>query len=291
MTRNQVVRMFGVSATLVVIALVGGAMLHKDYAPPISADQARPHTERGPCSNCHKILPPARPVAATTGLGQAATPTQEQLVPTDRMQPNNLPVQKGTDPTTVAWPGAAPTLPVAYWAQAQAALPAPASAPVPFVAAVPGRPTRIAPAIVAGTPPPHAWRGQCAHCHLIIQPQNPAPSPAPAAPESTAAWQPTPPLPWPNTTPSPPPQAPQEAEALGMSVRPTRGGVQGLMVVEVEGLARRAGLQLGDVVRAMDGQVTTDVTSFLAASRTADPARGVVVDTVRDGLAQVVILR
>ena len=78
---------------------------------------------------------------------------------------------------------------------------------------------------------------------------------------------------------------------MGMSVRPTRGDVNGMMVVDLEGLARRAGLKLGDVVRAVDGGRTTDVASFKTAIRGADITRGVVIDVVRNGKAQALVLK
>jgi len=288
MTRYQMTRVLGLGSALIVLALVGGAMLHKEAAPPIRADDLRPHGERGPCSNCHQILP------ATTASGLTAGGTGWNTAPSG------------------AWPGTPPTLPANYWSQAQSsarlpgtavALQGPASAgalqvypstgvgsvlPAAFGAGVasatgptPATPIagRFAPPIVAGAVARHEWRGECRNCHTVM---------AAAAAPTQSAWQPTPPLP----RPSPAAAAdPPEAEALGMSVRQTRGAVAGVIVLESEGLARRSGLQLGDVIRAIDGQVTTDVSSFRRATRAADPANGIVVDTVRDGNAQVLVIR
>ena len=309
MTREQITRLFGVSASLIVLALVGGAMLHKKWAPAIRANDVRPHGERGPCINCHKIIPPGRSSGLTAqpglpGMLPSATPIlREALVagqlPGDRgRQPRGLGAAAGSG----AW--SQPTW-SATGSLAQGGL--------------------LAPAIVAGTAAPHGWRGDCMHCHTIVSPQGlgstagaaaprgtdpgagtppqgAAASPAaalasnaspasPAAQPPPGAWTPTPPL-----AAAQPPQAvrppdPPEVEAMGMAVRASRGQTDGLMVVEVEGMARRSGLRLGDIIRAVDGQTTTNVASFLKASRTADPARGVVIDTVRAGESNVVILR
>lgn len=222
--------------------------------PAIRIDQIRPHAERGSCVNCHTILPATQVTAAGDQLAQMSGATMLAMP----MQPAyGYPgaawAGPGANPFAFAGPnGAGPVPPGGNWS--------------------PG--VGVAPPIMAGTPPPHGWRGDCMTCHSISQPN---------------AWTPTPPLARPDTTPQT--RGPLETEALGMSLRPTNGDVKGMMVVEVEGMARKAGLKLGDIVRAVDGQLIADVASFKAAVRTADPARGVVVDLVRDGQAQALVIQ
>ncbi len=257
MNRLQAARLFGTCAALIVLALVGGAMLHKEIAPAISADTMRPHGERGPCINCHQILPATRihgqAFMASPGVaGRVAGPIQ-----------NRPPI------------AAAPA--VGLVQTVTAAQPAP-----------PAR-QMIGPPIVEGTAAPHDWRGPCSSCHTLVGRQPAAVGKA--NPSPVDPWQPTPRLSALNGRARNPGRDPPEGEAFGMSVRPTATGDGGLMIVEVEGMAQRSGLMLGDIVRAVDGRVTTDIPSFFMASRSADPGRGVVFDTVRDGTSKVVIVR
>lgn len=266
----MVTRLFAISAALIVVALVGAAMLNKKLlAPTIRADAVRGHGERGTCSDCHKILPGARSMPAASG------PVAPRAVAAAAPAPAR---QAAIAPTC------APCVTAALNPK-----PAPArqKATIAVATAQPG----IAPAIVQGTLAPHDWRGPCAACHTLIKA---GAQQAATVANADTAWTPTPALDQQAAAQITTAQAARlarEVEALGMSVRATNGAIKGMMVIEVEGLARRSGIQLGDIVRAVDGRVTNNVRSFLTASGTADPARGVVIDAARDGTNQVVVLR
>lgn len=291
MTRSAVIRLFAVSSTLIVLGLIGGAMLHKKVAPAIRGDIVRPHGERGPCLNCHQIIAGAK--TPRTALPVPALAPGSALLAQAATQPA-LPQQGRPRQALLA----TVSQPRHTTMDAAAAAAAPLPALTSSAALAPPAQAALAPAIVEGMRAPHGLRGPCGACHPMIQANavalNPAsPRPQPMARVAAAdAWRPTPPLDaLRRAAGGIPRRDPIEVEAFGMSVRPTQANPRGMMVVEVEGMARRAGIQLGDLVRAMDGQVTTSVPLFLRASRTADPGRGVVIDTVRDGQAKVMVLR
>lgn len=245
-------------------------MLHKEFAPPIRSDQMRTHGERGPCINCHEISP------ATQVHRQLLLATHSGLPQVTR--------------TSIAETGAGGTAEATPGRNARGGtLEGGASkAEVRTVSAVTQRWSGIGPAIVEGTAAPHDWRGACPACHLLVDRKAGATT---RTASTTDPWRPTPPLPARLDLRRDLRRDPPEAEAFGMSVWPTASGPKGLMVVEVEGMARRSGLMLGDIIRAVDGRVTTDVASFRSASRAADPGRGVVFDTLRNGTAKVVVVQ
>ncbi len=274
-------RLFAISAALIVVALVGAALLNKKMiAPTITADANRRHSERGTCANCHTIVPAAKARQLDTASSRPAPPL--------RGIGATRPVAPQPAKQIAVAPTCAPCVTAAVSPQPS---PVRQNATIAVVARQPG----IAPPIVQGTLAPHDWRGQCSACHTLIKAgahgdptaSLPAHGTANAVARASTAWTPTPPL----DQQAQAAHVAREAEALGMSVRATHGEIKGMMVIEVEGLARRAGIQLGDIVRAVDGRVTTSVNTFLAASGTADPARGVVIDAARDGTNQVLILR
>ena len=78
---------------------------------------------------------------------------------------------------------------------------------------------------------------------------------------------------------------------MGITVQPAQGTIPGVRVTEVGGRARRAGLGIGDVVTAVDGKPTPTLENFRNAAQGANRNRGVLLDTVRDGQPQVVIIR
>jgi len=219
----------------------------------------RPHAERGPCSTCHNVV-----LGATAS---AYLPAQAFAVAAPyAAYPTGFTDQGAGMPR-----GQLDAQGIAYAPVGAAGVYAYANGPA-FAASSPvaGRPSPVA--IAEGAIAPHGERGLCSACHTIVQPGAAAAN-FNAAPAQAAA------------------RNVGEAEALGMAVRPTSGDVQGMLVVEVEGLARRAGLQLGDIIRAVDGQMTSNLAAFVKVSRGADPTRGVLLDVTRDGKGLVLVMR
>lgn len=190
-------------------------------APDIQAGTPSPHGDRGACTMCHRVLPPAGVGAPPAAAGPAATVALGVDPPASEAPADGLPLQ------SVRWAGLE-LLPLGP--RVASALSAPAGSGVllmslslqagscglaagDIITAVEGRPTpdlsslvraadavrgqpratlqvlrrgapltfqlegsaaglgpaqgRTAPAIAAGSTPPHAPRGACAGCHTI----------------------------------------------------------------------------------------------------------------------------
>ncbi|MBF0587879.1 MAG: trypsin-like peptidase domain-containing protein [Magnetococcales bacterium] len=138
-------------------------------APPIAADAALPHDDRGPCQNCHQILPPSKPLkqgvwgavpAAAVGGGRtgAAAPP----IPVDAVMPHDDrgPCQNCHQLLP----------PLGGQGQAPGGMMAPGMAGGMTVAARGGG---AAPPIPADAAMPHDDRGPCADCHEMLPPLNP----------------------------------------------------------------------------------------------------------------------
>jgi hypothetical protein len=243
--------------------------------PAIGPDQVRPHGERGPCTNCHTVVtgPTAASYAAPAPAVAMASP-YVNIVQPGPLVPDGFGMAAIPYGTAEAFSGVPYGVPGSY-----AAGGAPTFVPSnqPFVPqASPAAPPPLAEGAIA----PHGDRGMCTTCHMIMRAQ------------ASAGWQPQALMPQAaNQGGMRAAQNVGEAEALGMAVRPTSGEVRGMLVVEVEGMARRAGLELGDIIRAIDGQVTTNLDGFIKTTRGADPTRGVLLDVVRDGKGLVLVMR
>jgi hypothetical protein len=281
--------------------------LAQNTAPPIRIDQVRPHAERGSCVNCHTILSATQVTAAGDQLAllngapimNPLNPAFAQAMPMQAMYAAPMPA--AFNPYAAApvafVPGngfAAQNGFVGGVAAADLANPALGNT-APAAQQIGGM---VGPPILAGATPPHGQRGTCTACHTILQPMaSPPMGAAPAMQPAAPAWMQNTMQNTVQAQQAPQngngllPQGPRETEAFGMGLWPTTGDTLGMLVVDVEGMARRAGLKLGDIVRAVDGQVTTDVPSFKAAIRNADPTRGVVLDVLRDGQPMALVLK
>jgi hypothetical protein len=175
--------------------------------------------------------------------------------------------------------------------QAQPSTPLGAVLPSPVVpvAAQPG-----VPVIIWGTPIGHGDRGPCTNCHGVIMPQGmlvPAISALSVMPHAyrgvcnnchevkvmplgaPVAGVITVPPPG-AMAGNPPKRAPTEAEWLGLEV-----GVapQGVLVNGVEGMAKRAGMRVGDVIASINAVPVDTVADFVAVTQNGGLTQGAVI--------------
>ncbi|MBF0424167.1 MAG: magnetochrome domain-containing protein, partial [Magnetococcales bacterium] len=114
--------------------------------PPILAGAQPPHGDRGPCANCHDILPGPQAVAYTNVAAPAPPPIQAnaQAPHGDRGPCGNCHEILPAGPQTVAFANVAATR------------------------------TKKGPPIPADARLPHADWGPCSNCHQILSPAQPA---------------------------------------------------------------------------------------------------------------------
>jgi hypothetical protein len=119
------------------------------------------------------------------------------------------------------------------------------------------------PAISALSVMPHAYRGVCNNCHEVkVMPLG-----APVAGVITVPPQGA-------MAGNPPKRAPTEPEWLGLEV-----GVaaQGVLVNGVEGMAKRAGMRVGDVIASINAVPVDTVADFVAVTQNGGLTQGAVI--------------
>lgn len=214
----------------------------------------------------------------------------ESVWPGEAQAASPMPVQAATP---MAAQAAQPAMPATAQPVAQPMMQGTAFAgmpgPVVPVAAQPG-----VPIIIWGTPIGHGDRGPCTNCHSVIMPQG---MPVPAI--SALSVMPHAyrgvcnnchevkvlplgaPVAGMITVPqagamagNPPKRAPTEAEWMGLEV-----GVapQGVLVNGVEGMAKRAGLRVGDVIASINAVPVPTVADFVAVTLNGKLTQGAVI--------------
>jgi hypothetical protein len=121
------------------------------------------------------------------------------------------------------------------------------------------------PAISALSVMPHAYRGVCNNCHEVKVLPLGAPVAGVITVPSTGAMAGNPPKPM---------RAPTEAEWLGLEV-----GVapQGVLVNGVEGMAKRAGMRVGDMITSINAVPVDTVADFVAVTQNGGLMQGTVI--------------
>ena len=282
MTDKKVTQLIGVSGVLIVLSLVGAAMFNGKWSRP-KTDGDMPATPDDPMlqplhrGTWRPVDDGARgefrvsltPNAATTGTQvQAARQNADLPPPTGGWGGPLVVVYGGTAATTNAqWRGEdatamrnanAPQTPAATWRAPPEQTPPLRQTPTTV------QPRGNAPAIIAGTPSPHAWRGACTNCHQILA--------QPAAQQPAAN------------------RINQELELPGITAQPARGSIPGVRIIEVGAQMQRAGLDIGDVVESVNGSPTPTLESFRTAMLNNAGTTQTVFDVVRDGVPGTITL-
>jgi hypothetical protein len=241
---------------------------------------------RGPAMAWDRASKGVESVWAGDPQATSATPVQ----PVQSMATAGVPAEQVASPPT-AQAAPQPAAQPMGQPQAQQGMPLGAGVPNPVVpvAAQPG-----VPVIVWGTPIGHGDRGPCTNCHSVVMPQGmlvPAISALSVMPHAyrgvchnchevrvmplgapVAGLITVPPTG--AMAGNPPKRAPTEAEWLGLEV-----GVapQGVLVNGVEGIAKRAGMRVGDVITSINAVPIDTVADFVAATQNGGLTQGAVI--------------
>jgi membrane-associated protease RseP (regulator of RpoE activity) len=147
------------------------------------------------------------------------------------------------------------------------------------------------PPIRASSAMPHEYRGVCSNCHLLASQSglNANPYRMQAAPPAATMVAVRPVVTPGTVTPA---RTATEGEWMGLEVTPITqltarqygipAGTGGLVVAEAEGQAAMVGIKAGDVVVSVNGTPITQMTDFFQATRNGTLAGGV-VEIVRQG--------
>jgi hypothetical protein len=106
---------------------------------------------------------------------------------------------------------------------------------------------------------------------MPVTPSGTMPSPAASAPGAAPAFNPTVGVPPGAATPPP---GPQEVEWLGIEAN---GGINGVMIGAVEGVAQRAGLMAGDVVVSLNGVPVDSPATMEALTQNGNLQQGTMI--------------
>jgi hypothetical protein len=213
-----------------------------------------------------------------------ATKGVEGVWPTETQGAPAMPMQAGAPQPAMAQPQAVPVPQQAAPAQG------PTPGPVVPVAAQPG-----VPVIVWGTPIGHGDRGPCTNCHNVVTPQGlmvPSISALSLMPHAyrgvcnnchevkvlplgaPVAGVITVPPAGGAMAGNPPKRPPTEAEWMGLEVAIA---AQGVLVNGVEGMAKRAGMRVGDMIMSVNAVPTRTVADFMRVTQNGALTQGAVI--------------